>query len=135
MKIKDSLRHCLSWCSLIGLTLISISIAVSGQTTPAQREATAPPVVRQRLVTTRARIKTQNLKFRVRVTSASTRSLQSLTGDLISPNIRQIAQQQNALATKLRKLDLEARDSYLSRNPGKLPELKLQCNASLVAWD
>lgn len=102
---------------------------------PGTPEATAPPAVKQRLEATRARIKTQNLKFRVRVTGASTRNLKDLTGDIISPNIMQIAQQQNALAVKLRKLDLEARNLCLSRNPGKLPVLKVPCSASLPAWD
>ena len=100
---------------------------------PIRRPGT--PVVTQRLEATRARIKTQNLKFRVRMTGASTRNLTDLTGDVISPNIMQIAQQQNALAAKVRTLDLEARNLYLSRNPGKLPELNVQCNASLSAWD
>lgn len=119
----------------ITLVLLLSSIKQAGQVTPAQREATAPPAVRQRLDATRARIQTQNLKFRVRVTGASTRSLKKLTGDIISPNIRQIAQQQNALAAKVRKLDLEARDLYVSRNPGKLPELKVACSAGMNAWD
>jgi cathepsin L len=114
---------------------MSGSIIQSGQITSVQREANAPPALKLRLAATRARIKTQNLKFKVRVTGASMRSLKSLTGDVIPPNIRQIAQQQNALAAKVRKLDLDARNLYASRNPGKLPELKIQCNAGLSAWD
>jgi cathepsin L len=88
-----------------------------------QREQAAPPPIKQQLDSFRQFIQVRKLGFTVGFTTALEHKLENITGDQIPPNIRQIAQAQNALAEKLLRFDAEEREKVLKINPGLLKEI------------
>src|SRR5262245_46909102 len=82
-------------CLFLAATIIC---AQSDDLTPTERRAS--PTVQYSLRVNRNLIRARRLSFRVGLTSVSERTLKELTGDIIEPNIKQIAQQQNLVAAK-----------------------------------
>jgi cathepsin L len=88
-----------------------------------QREQLAPPAIKQQLTDFRQFISAKQLSFSVGYTTAMERKLTQITGDVIPPDMVQIAQRQNALADQLLKVDFQTRAAFLQANPGKLREI------------
>lgn len=101
----------------------------------AQRELKAPPQIKARLADLRQTIQARKFTFQVGYTRAMDFPLQQLTGDIIPPNIQQIARARNTQAEQLLKLDRAALSEFTRVHPGKLPELTLSCNANSNAFD
>lgn len=68
-------------------------------------ERRAPLAVQKNLQATRKLIRDKNLSFKIGLTDVSERSLEELTGDIIPPNIAEIAAQQNINAAKILQID------------------------------
>jgi cathepsin L len=105
----------------------------TGQLSPAartemlqQREQLAPPAIKQQLADFRQFISARQLTFSVGYTTAMERKLPQITGDVIPPDMIQIAQRQNALADQLLKLDFQTREAFVQANPGRLREIIME---------
>jgi C1A family cysteine protease len=119
-----------------GLLICSAFVGSSlSQVNYEEREKTAPVPVRQKLTNLRREIQTKKFTFSVGYTEALDQPLEKLTGDFIPSNMAAIAQRVNAAATERIKLDNEARTTYMTKNRVTLPELQLNCSASLAAFD
>jgi cathepsin L len=94
-----------------------------------QLELKAPVAVKQKLVLTRKRIQDKKLKFQVGYTYAAERGIKNITGGKIPQVSAADARKTNALASKLVRIDDEARLS------AHLPNLQLACNPSARKWD
>ncbi len=88
-----------------------------------QREQMAPPQIKEQLNSYRQFIAARRLNFAVGFTTAMERNLRQITGDTIPPNMAQIAQQQNALADQLMRVDAQTREAFIKVNPGVLKEI------------
>lgn len=111
------------------LILTTFSIAVESQNTNIlkQRELKAPEHIKKKLQNIRAEIQKKGLKYTVGYTSALDKPRNLLLGDIDDPGItREKRIEINKKAQQLLKIDDEARDEYLKKNPdmrNKLPEL------------
>jgi len=110
--------------------------------TPAQRELKARPEIKQSLRTMRLEIQQKKLKYTVGYTRALDRPRDALLGDVDDPKVTKDDRiQRNAVATRILKLDDEARAQFLSTHPAMaktLPEIavaRLGCSASRAAFD
>jgi cathepsin L len=90
------------------------------------REQSAPPQIKQQLTSFRQFIDARHLNFAVGFTTALERKLEQITGDIIPPNMAQLAERQNALADQLLKVDLQTRESFLREHPGVLKEIMVE---------
>src|SRR5947209_14823982 len=97
-----------------------------------QRERLASPQIKQRLASLRQEIKARQLTFEVGYTTAMDESLDKLAGTRAPANLPDQARRQNQLASRVLRVDLQARDQYLKINP-RLPELLVKCSANLSA--
>lgn len=110
--------------------------------TPAQRERKASPEIKKSLEAIRLQIRQQSLKYTVGYTRAMDRPRDALLGDVDDPKVtKEERVKQNELATRVLKLEDNARAEFLKANPTmvtKLPEaavVRLGCMASRAAFD
>lgn len=118
---------------LLGLFLFGT--AVGQEINYEVREQAASPAVKLQLTNLRRNIETKKLTFKIGYTTALDRPLNQLTGDIIPTNMRSIAQQANKTALELIKIDNNARAEFIKINPGKIPNIQLNCIAGLSSWD
>lgn len=100
-----------------------------------QRELSASPVIKQRLDGLRQEIQAGKLSFQVGYTAAMDLSIEQLAGTIPPADLATQAPKQNALANELVKVDIVERDKFAKINPGKLPELQIQCSPSRRTFD
>jgi len=101
-----------------------------------RREQQASSQIKATLRELRANIQSHRLTFQVGYTTALDRQLDQLAGLRLPANLAQVAEKQNALADQLTRIDNLARDEFIKVNrQARLPELSLNCNPALRAFD
>jgi cathepsin L len=101
----------------------------------AQREASAPPAIRNRLASLRAQIQARNLRFQVGYTTAMDYSLEQLTGLVVPKDFGTRVKEQNIRARQLRSIDDRARDIYIREKRVQLPELNIPATPNSKTFD
>jgi cathepsin L len=115
--------------SILILTTFSIAAVSQNTNILKQRELKAPDNIKKKLQDIRTEIQKKGLKYTVGYTSALDKPRNLLLGDIDDPGItREKRIEINKKAQNLLKMDNEARDEYLKKNPDmrlKLPELMI----------
>ena len=131
-------------CGMILAMLVAVPAlaAATRAQTPAQRERTASPQIKQSLQAMRLEIRQQKLKYTVGYTRVMDLPREKLLGDVDDPKItKEDRIRRNELAARVLKLDDDARDELLKATPTMrktLPDItivRLGCVASRSAFD
>src|SRR5262249_18819902 len=87
------------------------------------------------LTSLRERARSEHWTFEVGDSPVMGRKIADITGLIPPPNLKELAERQNKVASQLERMDMNEREKFSRLHPGQLPELKTACEANASKWD